>query len=291
MIQEGGVVYGVTYTDDCYGAEYVYADRQENIQRFKGSKYVYAKKMMGCRSVYEDVAVQLLRGRNVLFVGLGCDIGALNRIVTMRGTDRSSLFTVELICDGVMEELTHKRYIQMWEVYTDSEVMRFVARQKRTEWLKPYVYLSFANHRDIFFPYNNSMYEWLFASDKRKCCYKCCFRGDRHQGDLLVGDLWGCHQGDDNFNARGVSLMIVQNQKGEALLQKLDTRNFLLQELDNAEQILVHNPRIINDHKQSKVWSVLHERLQKQPLLDVLSHLSERTKSFAEWQIIKGDGR
>lgn len=40
MLQQGGYVVGVTYSDDFHRAEYVIIDNISDVQKLKGSKYV-----------------------------------------------------------------------------------------------------------------------------------------------------------------------------------------------------------------------------------------------------------
>ena len=41
-IQRQGVVYGVAYTSDYKGAEFIRATKNEDIQKLQGSKYIHA---------------------------------------------------------------------------------------------------------------------------------------------------------------------------------------------------------------------------------------------------------
>ena len=53
----------------------------------------------------------------------------------------------------------------------------------------------------------------------RESCYRCAFRGDRHPADLTLADFWGVGQIHPDFSDnKGTSLVIVQSEKGHALL-------------------------------------------------------------------------
>ena len=51
MLQQGGYVIGVSYSDDFYKAEYVIIDNISDIQKLKGSKYIEFDK----KNIYFDV--------------------------------------------------------------------------------------------------------------------------------------------------------------------------------------------------------------------------------------------
>lgn len=42
VIQRSGIVYGVAYTSDFKGAEYIRATSEQDLQKLLGSKYIYA---------------------------------------------------------------------------------------------------------------------------------------------------------------------------------------------------------------------------------------------------------
>ena len=63
ILSLSGIVYGVTMTDDCKGAEFVRVDNIEQLHLLRGSKYIQAKVGQAYKSVKND----LNSGRIVLF--------------------------------------------------------------------------------------------------------------------------------------------------------------------------------------------------------------------------------
>lgn len=82
VIDMGGVVFGVVYSDDFKNSEYYCADTKDKLNKLKSSKYIYSKKEICIdgeyKSVYQVVADYLNQGRYVLYTGLGCDTYALD---------------------------------------------------------------------------------------------------------------------------------------------------------------------------------------------------------------------
>ena len=105
MLQQGGYVVGVAYSDDFYKAEYVIIDSISEIDRLKGSKYIDCDK----KNVYSDVKKLLDSGQKVLFFGLPCVVGALYNFL---GERPEKLLTCELICHGPTYAKVHSDYVK-----------------------------------------------------------------------------------------------------------------------------------------------------------------------------------
>ncbi len=108
MLSLGGLVAGVSYSKDFYAAQYEIIDRESQLDRFKGSKYVEVQK----GKIYRDVKDLLDRGKSVLFFGLPCSVAALN---TFLGGEYDGLITCELVCQGPTSPKVHVEYIQYLE--------------------------------------------------------------------------------------------------------------------------------------------------------------------------------
>ena len=64
-----------------------------------------------------------------------------------------------------------------------------------------------------------------FVSDLylRKSCYDCKFKGSYYQSDITLADFWGVERLFPDLNDdKGVSLVIVHSEKGEALFGEAD---------------------------------------------------------------------
>ena len=73
MLADGGVVFGVRYTDDCRAAVYTRVETEAALAATRTSKYIQARK----NKVYAEVKDDLAAGRQVLFIGLPCDTFAV----------------------------------------------------------------------------------------------------------------------------------------------------------------------------------------------------------------------
>lgn len=271
IIKEGGVVFGVSYTDDFKSAEYVCAEQLQDIDKLKSSKYIVPEKkclIEGERlSVYDAVGKKLSEGRMVLFIGSGCDVGALLKFVQNQGCDDSSLFTIDIICHGPTYSDSLSQYVTRLEEKQGANITYFNMRHKIKGTKPPFIYAEFANGKK----YKERLYEsdfgYAFQVYKRSACYNCQFKGDSHKADLTIGDYWGCTKGMKEFNKFGVSVMFTRTEKGEELIQQLTALDSFVVNSADMEIALANNPAFYKVRtKNTKIYEKFQKDLQERGL-------------------------
>lgn len=263
---KNGVVYGVRYEEDFKGAVYDFAENDDDLEKFKSSKYCRTKKNIVTQgitgNVYKDVAKQLKKGRNVLFIGLGCDIAALKSIVNAENCSSERLYIIELLCDGVVPQKVQEKYIEELEKRYASKVTRFNLRHKKYGWQLYDIYVEFENGQQYSCPFDISDYGVAFGNYKEKGCYSCRYKGaQKHPGDMIAGDFWGCNRGMSGYNPNGVSLMIPLTEKGKKLLELLDDDAFYKINAD-SDVALYNQPRFFTAHATNPEWSIFDENFK-----------------------------
>ena len=233
----GGVVFGVTYGPDFRSAEYCCAERPEELERMKGSKYIASRKEVcvdgAYRSVYRAIQDKLENGYRVLFIGLGCDVGAVCRYLEVRGVGTENLYTMDLICHGPTSPEVAAQYLDALEKKRRSRVVDFTVRYKKTGWVPPYLRAVFESGEVYERPFYETDYGRAFSRFPRAGCFHCGFRGAHHASDLTVGDYWGVPEKPPEYNKDGVSILFLNRPgKGETLLELLDRETFHLREAD-----------------------------------------------------------
>ena len=186
-------------------------------------------------------AEKLEEGREVLFIGLGCDAAALYSYLKARGTDTSRLFTAELICFGPVLPEVHRQYVDALEAKYRSRIVSFSVRYKAKGWTPKYIRAEFENGQEFITPFNETDYGQAFGLYSREVCYKCRFKGSNHQADVTLGDYWGLTPEMPGWNSNGVSIFIVRTEKGEELLRKVDPQEFVLR-TEDVYFALSYNP-------------------------------------------------
>ncbi len=244
FLKDGGVVFGVRYSDDFRRAEYCCVTDAEDLPRLKGSKYISSDKYMqyeGRRVLVHVLAGEFLaQGRNVLFFGLGCDISALKFCLSSRQISDAGLYTVDLICHGPTFPEIHLAFIEKLEKKYKAEITGFSVRYKKKGWAPPWLHAEFENGRVFEQLFYATDYGYVFQNYVRSACLDCRFKGKDHLADLTIGDHWGLSEEAESYNENGVSIIFTRTEKGEQLLDSLDPEVFAVTETD-PRQALINN--------------------------------------------------
>lgn len=262
ILRRGGVVFGVTYSPDFKGAEYCCIEKEDELHRLKGSKYIAPRKKIlvdgEYRGVYAEVGKRLKDGREVLFVGLGCTITALYSLLKIWKIDTTSLYTVELICHGTTYPKVAEEYVTGLEKKYGAPVNAFTVRYKKEGWLPVYIRAEFQNGKIFELPFYHSEYGYAFSIFLSHGCYSCQFRNENHPGDIVIGDFAGIHPDMPNYNRNGVSIILILTEKGDTLFQQIDQSVFRLHE-ESFEYAIANNPMYVKSATKTKNW----ERFKK----------------------------
>ncbi len=211
MIAQGGYVAGVAYTADFYSAEYILIHDKSQVERLRGTKYIESEK----KDIYQRVKQLIDDGEKVLFFGLPCCVAALYKYL---GSRPQLLITCELICHGPIDAGVHKEYVELLEKKYKAKVVDFSVRYKRKSWTPPYLHAKFDNGRVFEKPFVDTGYSYVFSVLGKESCYRCAFKGNNRQGDIMLGDFWGANEQDDFWNECGVSSIFAETERGNAFL-------------------------------------------------------------------------
>lgn len=215
IISEGGVVFGVRYGGDGRLAYFTKAETEDELEVFRGSKYIQSEK----HHIFSEVeGVLSCTDKPVLFIGLPCEIGALHSFLK-KSYDK--LTTVDLICQGPTSPKVAHDYLNHLEQKYQSKVIGISVRYKRKgRWTPPYLYAEFENGKSYLKPFYCTEYGRAFRTFSRPSCYHCRFKGENHVADITLGDYWGCSKDDEFYNSSGVSVIFPHTDKGENLLSE-----------------------------------------------------------------------
>ena len=264
-IEDGGIVYGATYSTDYYYAHYLRVDNIADIDRLKGSKYCYVRKIIyingTAKSVFEMAAEDIIHGKKVLFIGLSCDIAAL--IHYLRAQDvlfEELLQTIELLCAGVTEELVQREYVRYIEYIHKSKVIDFTVRNKKDGWNPIYMRAILENGKEHIIPFYESVYGKAFMYYKRRACYECKLKALNRYADLTIGDYRGCEEWMPEYNEEGTSIIYVQSDKGQRMMESVDSTIFKIIETD-IEFALRHSPRYFSPTPLNQDWDRINSNV------------------------------
>ena len=239
FIEQEGIVYGAAYTENYHNVEHISAESKEALAPLRGSKYVQS--YIG--ETFRQVKEQLAKGRKVLFTGTPCQVAGLKAYL---GKQREGLYTVDLVCHGTPPVKLYRRFIEEIEEEAGSKVTYVSFRDKETGGWNPSTSLELEGGRVIRKKRNDSPYlnAFLQLLSLRECCGNCKFATLPRQGDLTMADFWDVHRYDAALDDRkGTSAVLINNEKGQELLEVIRERAIKLQPVPLAHAVK-YNPQI-----------------------------------------------
>lgn len=271
VLSKGGVVYGATL-DDNLECKHIEVNTLEDLSKLRGSKYIQSS--IGL--IYKAVKKNLIVGKEVLFSGTPCQVSGL---LSFLGKNYSNLITIDLICHGVPSNDLFKSYIKKLENKlnkSENEKIETYEFRRRDGWgFAPSILTNGACHR-ISGIDNLYMSAFDKGSIFRKSCYQCHYAKANRVGDFSIGDFWGLgHQGIPfkHDMTKGVSLLIVNTERGREIMNALDDDNFY--EKRTLEEAAVRN------HNLTKVSKLPENRDSViKAFLDQNKSLDEIEKEF-----------
>ena len=216
ILAQGGAVYGCVLGSDMQ-AEHRRAVSAEERDTMRGSKYVQSKTL----DTFEQAAEDLKNGMPVLYSGTSCQIAGLLSYMRVAKVDTEKLYTVDIICHGVPSPMVFNDYLAwLRKKYHIKSIRSYEFRNKRDYGWKEAMETVHTQKRD----YDISVYSRLFYKRHilRPVCYSCPYKSFEHESDITLGDFWGLEKidkGKKYNDDRGLSLILVQTEKGEELLE------------------------------------------------------------------------
>ncbi len=224
IIEQGGCVYGAQMQND-FSVNFTRIKEKSEIIKLQGSKYVQSNIDMIYKSVLKDLQKKI----PVLFSGLPCQIGGLYSFL---GKDYANLFTIDVVCRGVLSEKILKEYISYREKKENSKLSDLVFRYKASNW-KPMSYgtvmhLAFNNGRHYNRNLTSEPYYATFLKNiaMKESCYLCRYNGFPRIGDITLGDFAGLGvlETTNFYNKQGISQVLINSCKGKAIYESCTKR-------------------------------------------------------------------
>ncbi len=203
FIRNGGVVYTCAFEQGKFG--FIRIDREDELARAKGSKYVKSSP----EGVYRKIKDSLKSGEKVLMIGLPCQIAAAKNYA---GTElQSGLYTIDLICHGSPAPSVLENYMAE-RGYSLSVIDKISFRIKDSFGLT-------AEKTAMNIPGIRDAYTIAFLNGiaYTENCYSCVYAQRGRTGDVTLGDSWQSELPEAEIK-KGVSLILTQSEKGEELL-------------------------------------------------------------------------
>lgn len=183
-------------------------ENADAIRDFGNSKYVFSS----CEKLYAQLKSVLENGRNVLFIGLPCQVAAISNLFKSK---RDQMILVDLVCHGT----NAKRYLQQHVAYieslTKSKVNKVIFREGNVFLIKMLdedenvIYSETSLYKDEYlFGYHRGMFY-------RENCYQCQYACPERISDITLKDYWGLGNcGSIDYPKERVSAVLVNTERG-----------------------------------------------------------------------------
>ena len=201
-------------------------DNKEDINRFRGSKYVQADH----QGVYRRLSEALKQGRHGLFIGTPCQCEAAR---SAAGKNADALLTVDLICHGVPSQRLLRDYIS-WVGLQKGKTVDAIGF--RSDWGVQMQMFSGGKmiwDRRMYWDYYFELFSYGYSVNE--ACFQCPYACDRRSSDITIGDFWGIGESTP-FENPGckVSVIGVNTEKGRDFLNSCRQLTLIKREWSEA---------------------------------------------------------
>lgn len=307
VIENKGVVSGVAYNNDWKSAKNIVVSDLEGLERLKGSKYFQSN----ASNVYQEVQKALMDEniKMVLFCGTPCQNAALKSFL---GKEYDQLYCIDFICRSINSPKAFQAYIDELEEKYNSRVVNVHLKSKINGWQSLASQVDFKNGQQSLEDKNSDWWVKGFIYNDlytRPVCHQCQYKElPRCSTDITIGDFWGIKGQTEENLFKGISVMMINSQKGKVLLskikQKLELEKTDLDDVLPGNPSLLKNPpqnnkidkffRLLNKYKFSKsvkicmnksLWGRCKDRMKR--LLRKMKKIVWIKKNLSLWKFIK----
>ena len=248
---------------------------KEDIQKFRGSKYVQS--VIG--NSYKDAKIFLEEGKYVLFTGTPCQIEGLLKYLNK---DYDKLYTQDIICHGVPSPKVWNKYLKYRQNIDNAKIENVEFRNKKYSNWENYE-VCFKYEKEIYHVnHNKDSYMKAFLRDAslRDSCYACKFKSVNRASDVLLADFWGINNLMPDFNdKKGLNLLIVNTTKGENLIKNID--HLIEKRKVDVNQAIKYNKSCVESCKIPKMRETFFENINENNFEKVTEKFTVKSsKSF-----------
>lgn len=223
FVENGGVVCSCVFEAGEFRFDIV--NKVEEVNRFSGSKYVKSNP----EGTYKKLKKEIALGRSVLFIGLPCQVAAMKNFIG----ENDQFYTIDLICHGTPSPKLLEMYLKE-NKHSIQLVKELKFRKKATFKLSDgYVGIKPDGVQDRY------TYAFLNSICYTENCYSCQYAQQDRVSDISLGDSWGSQLSKEE-QAKGLSLVLCQTNKGQELLRATDLH---LEDVD-LENAVSHNGQL-----------------------------------------------
>lgn len=219
-IRQGYKVIGVSYDYEKNIAMTQIANTEEDVEKFKGSKYFQSYTVEAFQ-----VAVQDKSNQKYAVFGTPCQIYAFRKYLKTTNKEKQFIL-IDVFCHGCPSMNLWNKYLDYIKKKLNVTKFDYIQfRSKACDWHEYCFSFSKNNVNYDTKKTNNPFYLLFFSMNAfAKSCYTCKPRNTLEFTDLRLGDFWG-YQYDTNKT--GVSIVVPTTKKGDDLFISVKDKFFI----------------------------------------------------------------
>lgn len=208
--------------DDKFEAHFTLGHNIEDIAKYKNSKYTFSF----ASDVYGEIIDKLKHGRDIVFIGLPCQVAGLKNLVRINKIT-GKLITIDLVCHGTPSPMYLQQHIKAIEQKYNQHYVKCHFRDAKFD-TSNFAYTLYthnsSNPEYIKFVDENDNYQIGYhnALIYRDVCYNCKYARRERVGDLTIGDYHGLGKLAPYFHEKiNVSCLIVNSETGKRFIDEV----------------------------------------------------------------------
>ena len=215
MYSRGAYVCGSVY-DENDRLHLFISNNKEDLKRIRGSKYIQTE----VRDTFIKIKQLLDKGEKVFICSTPCQILALKNFLKK---DYPNLYTCDILCKGVPTYKFYNAYLRGLEKKYSSKLkwLQFKFKDSKYIWGRLGVKGVFENGKTYMTDGAHDTFMIAFLQTGftvRPSCIECKFKEFPRYADISLGDFWGIQKCSKIDTPKGVSVVLVNSEKGSELL-------------------------------------------------------------------------
>lgn len=232
----------------------------DELAAFKNSKYVFSD----AYAVFPEIKSVLKDGKKVLFIGLPCQVAALRKLCH----DADNLLLVEVVCHGTTPFSYLIQHIDMLSKEYGKIAVRMSFRDPYT-YTFTFTFTLYDSDGNLFYAKrtkDNDTYQFGYhrAISYRENCYHCRFAKSERNADITIADYHGLGlSAPCSFNARKVSLILENTEKGHTFIKSLMRNRSIHAEQRPLEEPFKGEAQLRHPSIKNKYREIFEEEIVK----------------------------
>lgn len=241
---------GVSINPD-FSCSYKLYENNQYLGEFSNSKYVYSDTV----DVYQRIAEKLKFGKDVVFIGLPCQVAGLKQFLKVKLINCSNLFLVDIVCHGTASEVFLKAHIASIEKRKKRNAKKVLFRDPNAG-TNTFTF-SLMDDRGTFYKkkvHRTDSYQvgYHYGIIYRDNCYQCRYACSQRQGDLTISDFSGLGKIQPfEMSHNNVSCILVNTNKGQELVNLLVLNNSIYANERPLDEALKHEKQLLHPTPES----------------------------------------